>query len=297
MTRIAVIGLGVMGKNHYRVLKSLPDVEVAAVCDPGVEGFDEPHYKDVDSMLENEELDAAIIAVPTNLHKEVALKCMDFGLALLIEKPVAPTVAEGMEILSVAKAKGVATAVGHVERFNPVVAALKKELKSKEILTISITRVGPYPPRIADVGVITDLAVHDIDLIRFITEKEITEVNIYKSKKIVDHYEDNAVLSFKLEDDIVANITTNWITPFKKRTIEIATNDAYYEANLIGQELVEYSAFKTNNSYVIRDCFVMKSEPLVNELKAFVEHVNGREAEYITSLEDGVEILKIIEGR
>ena len=125
----------------------------------------------------------------------------------------------------------------------------------------------------------------------------IIKKNIFKSKKIVDHYEDNAILSFKLEDDIVANITTNWITPFKKRTIEIATNDAYYEANLVGQELVEYSAFKVNNSYVIRDCIVMKSEPLANELKAFVDFVNGRPAGFLTSLEDSIEILKIIEER
>lgn len=297
MTKIAVIGLGVMGKNHYRVLKTIPEVTVAALCDPDVKGFEEPHFDDVDQMLSSVELDAAIISVPTFLHKEIALKCIEKGLALLIEKPVAPTVKDGTEILNFAKEKGTRTAVGFVERFNPVVAALKKELEGKEILSVSIVRVGPYPPRIADVGVITDLAVHDIDLIRFITGKEIIKKNIFKSKKIVDHYEDNAILSFKLEDDIVASITTNWITPFKKRTIEIATNDAYYEANLIGQELVEYSAFKVNNSYVIRDCIVMKSEPLVNELKAFVDFVNDRPADFLTTLEDSIEILRIIEER
>lgn len=124
---------------------------------------------------------------------------------------------EDAEYLSrLAEEKGVKTAVGHIERFNPVVRELKKELAGKELYTISVTRVGPFPPRIADVGILTDLAVHDIDLIRFLTGSEIRKCSIYKSQKIHDHHEDNAVLSFELENEIVANITTNWLTPFKK---------------------------------------------------------------------------------
>ncbi len=295
MTRIAIIGLGVMGKNHYRILSSMQDVEIAALCDPVPTELEGRHYEDLDKMLSTEELDAAVIATPTFMHKDIAVKCIEKGIALLIEKPVASTVKEGSEILAVAREKNVRTVVGHVERFNPVVCALKKELEGKEIHTLSIVRVGPFPPRISDVGVLTDLAVHDIDLIRVITRKEIAESCIYKSKKIIDHFEDNAVLSFKLEGDTVANVTTNWITPFKKRTIEVATEDAYYEANLISQELVEYSSYKVNNSYVTRGCFVRKGEPLKGELEAFVHYVNNGSINELASLEDSIEILKVLE--
>jgi len=135
---------------------------------------------------------------------------------------------------------------------------LKNEIKDKEIYSINITRVGPFPPRIADVGILTDLAVHDIDLIRFITKKEIVDTSIYKSQKIHDHYEDNAILTFKLEDDIIVLITINWLTTYKKRKIKVACKEAYYEANLLSQELVEYLNFKINNSFVVRECFVKK---------------------------------------
>ena len=206
--KIAVIGLGVMGKNHLRVLKTISGVEIPCVCDPIAEGdFGTTLYKDVDEMLNKESLDAVVIAVPTAFHKGVALKCIEKGINLLIEKPVAPTAIEGAEIQRAAARANVKTAVGYIERFNPVVNGLKAELEGKEIYNISITRVGPIPPRIADVGILTDLSVHDIDLIRFMTGKEILRSNIFKSQKIHNHYEDNAILSFELSGDITASIT------------------------------------------------------------------------------------------
>lgn len=294
--RIAIIGLGVMGKNHYRVLKTLEGAQVAALCDPVAVIAGEHVYKSPDQMLSEAKPDAAIIAVPTFLHKEIALKCMELGVPVLIEKPVAPTVEEGVSVLSASMEKGVKAAVGHIERFNPVVTALKKELAGKEIYSISITRVGPFPPRIADVGILADLSVHDIDLIRFITGKQIKAVSIHKSKKIINHHEDNAVLSFKLEGDTVASITTNWLTPFKKRKIEAATKDAYYEADLMSQELTEYSSYKENNSFAVRNCFVQKGEPLRNELSCFVGFLKGAAALDLATIEDSIATLEVIKG-
>jgi len=294
MLKIAIIGMGVMGKNHYRVLQTIPEVEIVGLCDPvAKDEFSHKLYPDLDEMLQSLEIDVAIIAVPTFLHKEVALKCMNKGIHLLIEKPVASNIEDGKEILAVANEKNLKVIIGHIERYNPVVQALKNEIKDKEVYSINITRVGPFPPRIADVGILTDLAVHDIDLIRFITKKEIVDTSIYKSQKIHDHHEDNAILTFKLEDDMIASITTNWLTPYKKRKIEVACKEAYYEADLISQELIEYSNFKINNSYVVRNCLVKKAEPLLNELISFIGYIQGKDT-IGANIEDSIKTLQII---
>ncbi len=299
--RIGVIGLGVMGKNHLRVLNTIADAEIIAVCDPVAEGdFGVPLFKSVDEMIETTKFDGMIIAVPTAFHKEVALKCINKGINVLIEKPVAPTAKDGLEILKAANKAGVKTAVGYIERFNPVVASLKEELKGKELYSISMTRVGPIPPRIADVGILTDLSVHDIDLIRHISGKEILNSNIFKSQKIHNHYEDNAILSFELEGDVTASITTNWLTPFKKRVMEVAAKEAYYEADLMSQGLSEYSSYQgTNrfNSYAVSDIFVKKQEPLLNELHAFIRFIKTGERQNLASIEDSVKTIEISQGK
>jgi len=298
MLKVALIGLGSMGKNHYRVLKTLPNVQITALCDVAKpEGYPEPFYDDVDTLLKEADFDAALIVVPTFLHKEIALKCLEYGKNLFIEKPVASTCKEGEEILEKANQMGAKVCVGYIERFNPVVEALKNELKDKEIYSIGITRVGPFPPRIADVGILTDLSVHDIDLIRFISECEIEHQSIFKSQKIHNHHEDNAILSFKLNHSIVASITTNWLTPFRKRKIEVATKEAYYEADLMEQTLVEYSAYQKNFSYVIRNCMVKKEEPLVRELSAFVNYMLTNERGGLSSIEDSIITLQISGGQ
>ncbi len=295
--RIAIIGLGVMGKNHYRVLKSINTVEVVALCDAidQSSNFSEPFFTDINAMCDSIEFDAAILAVPTPLHLETAKLLIERGIDFLLEKPIASNAKDGEEILSLAKAKGVKVAIGHVERFNPVVNALKKELVGKEIYSISITRVGPFPPRIGDVGILTDLSVHDIDLVRYLSAQEFVDMHILKSKKIHNHSEDNAELTFQLQNGTVGNITTNWLTPFKRRKIEVACKEAYYEADLMSQELMEYSSYQTNSSYLSRWCFVQKGEPLRNELKAFIEYVKNGNIGDLASFEDSIKTLEIIE--
>jgi UDP-N-acetylglucosamine 3-dehydrogenase len=294
MKKIAIVGLGSMGKNHYRIFSMLEGVEVCALCDVVQnEPYKEPFYNDVEKMLDEVKPDAVIIAVPTFLHKEVALKCCERGIDIFIEKPAASTVEDAKEIQKAVERSGVKSCVGHVERFNPVVKALKEELQDKEIFSVAVTRVGPFPPRIADVGVLTDLSVHDIDLIRFITHKEILDQSIFKSRKIHNHHEDNAVLSFELGDSVIANITTNWLTPFKKRRIEVACQESYFEADLIAQSLTEYSSFNVNNSYVVRGCHIKKDEPLIQELEAFLDYLHTGERGALASVQDSIITLNI----
>ena len=239
MLKFALIGLGVMGKNHYRALQNVADVQITALCDPFCkENFAHKIYLGLDEMLESENLDAAVIATPTSLHKEAALKCMRKGLNLLIEKPVCANAADAQILLEEAQKRNLKVAVGHVERFNPAVAALKKELENEEIYSIQITRNAPFPQRIADVGILADLAVHDIDLIRFLSGKEIKSADIKCSRKIHAKFEDNAVLSFELEGEITALIATSWLAHRRKRTVEVACKGAVYEADLLNQSLV-----------------------------------------------------------
>ena len=294
MLKIAIIGMGVMGKNHYRVFQNLSNVDVCALCDIAQnEMYETPFFIDVETMLDEAKPEAVVIAVPTFLHKKVALQCIERGIHLFIEKPAASTVDDAKIIAKAAHEKGVKSCVGHVERFNPVVQGLKAELDGKEIYSVSITRVGPFPPRIADVGVLTDLSVHDIDLIRFITGKNILDKAIFKSRKIHNHHEDNAILGFELENSIIANITTNWLTPFKKRRIEVACKEAYYEADLMEQNLNEFSGFHVNNSYVIRGCHIKKDEPLIKENEAFVHYIKTGDIGSLASIEDSIITLEI----
>ncbi|HAR62771.1 MAG TPA: gfo/Idh/MocA family oxidoreductase [Candidatus Margulisbacteria bacterium] len=292
---IALIGYGIMGKHHYRVLKSMPEITLIAVCDPIItETLEENTYCDIDDLLAKETIDAAIISVPTYLHKEIAVKLIKRNIHILIEKPLASNPSQGTAIKEAMSSHNAKVIVGHIERFNPVIVQLKKEIQGKDIFSINITRVGPFPPRIADVGVLTDLAVHDIDLIRHLTQKRIEKVNIFKSITNHSRCEDNAIISLKLENDIIATITTNWLTPFKKRMVEVATSEAYYEANLMTQELLEYSSFQLNNSYVVRSCPVIKGEPLVKELQAFINYIKYGQVSDLATVDDGLCTLEVI---
>src|SRR4029079_11729704 len=130
------------------------------------------------------------------LHHEIALECIARKIHVLVEKPIASTVLEGREIVTAARRANVTLMVGHVERFNPAVETIKQAIKDEEILSIAITRVGPFPPRMSNVGVVIDLAVHDIDLIRWFTESEIIEVQPQLSSAVAER-EDIALLQFR----------------------------------------------------------------------------------------------------
>ena len=242
MLKFAIVGLGVMGKNHFRALQNVFGVRLAAVCDPCISDADvtvlcelfkernsaPKFYRDLDEMLASEPLDAVIIATPTSLHKDAALKCMQKGVNLLIEKPVASNAADAQILLDEAQRLNLKVAIGHIERFNHSAVAQKTELVNEEIFSIRITRNAPFPQRIADVGILTDLAVHDIDLIRYLSQKEIRDMSVMSSKKLHAKFEDNANLSFLLEGEILASISTSWLAPKRERKVEVAFKGAYF---------------------------------------------------------------------
>ncbi|NWG25848.1 MAG: Gfo/Idh/MocA family oxidoreductase [Pseudorhodoplanes sp.] len=303
--RVGVVGVGIMGANHARVFAGLPDVQLAGVADPSRAQRDlvtrvlgTPAVDNLDALLDLG-LDAVTIAAPTHLHHEIALKCIERGLHVLVEKPVASTVEEGREIIAAARQAGVTLMVGHVERFNPAVQAIKQAIESEDILSIAITRVGPFPPRMSNVGVVIDLAVHDIDLIRWFTDSEIVEVQPQLSNAIAER-EDIALLQFRTASGVLAHINTNWLTPFKARTVHVATRRKYLIGDLLTRQVSECFGFQPDGSYSMRHLSVGHEEPLRAELMAFVSAIRGKNRPAVTG-EEGVESLGIaircLEGR
>ncbi|MGN6573291.1 MAG: Gfo/Idh/MocA family protein, partial [Pseudolabrys sp.] len=180
--RVGVIGVGVMGSNHARVFAGLPGTELIGIADPDdkqaafvANTLGCRAVIDVDGLI-SLGVDAVTIAAPTHLHRDIAMACIARGVHVMVEKPIASTVEEGHDIISAARRAGVTLMIGHVERFNPAVEAIKEAIRNEDILSIGITRVGPFPPRMSNVGVVIDLAVHDIDLIRWFTDSDIVEV-------------------------------------------------------------------------------------------------------------------------
>jgi predicted dehydrogenase len=295
--RIGVVGVGVMGSNHARVLAGLAGVTLVGIADPdrkqadfvaqtlGCEGV-----ATVGELLDLG-LDAVTIAAPTQLHHEIALACIARGVHVLVEKPIASSVEEGNDIVAAAKRAGVTLMVGHVERFNPAVEAVKQAIRDEDILSIAITRVGPFPPRMSKIGVVIDLAVHDIDLIRWFTDSEIIDVQPQVSSAVAER-EDIALLQFRTASGVLAHINTNWLTPFKARNITVATRGKYVMGDLLTRQVTECFGFQPDGSYSMRHLSVGHAEPLRAELTAFLDALRSGEAPPVTG-EEAVASLEI----
>jgi UDP-N-acetylglucosamine 3-dehydrogenase len=295
--RVGIIGVGVMGFNHARVLAELPYVEVVGLADPDrsqamrvADALGCAAVADHKTLI-GLGLDAAVIAAPTHLHHAIALDCIAAGLHVLVEKPIAPSVEEGGQIVAAARRAGVTLMVGHVERFNPAVQSIKQAIEGEQILSIAITRVGPFPPRMSNVGVVIDLAVHDIDLIRWFTESDIVEVQPQLSSARASR-EDIALLQFRTASGVLAHINTNWLTPFKARTVHVATQEKYVIGDLLTRQVTECFGFQPDGSYSMRHLSVGHAEPLRAELIAFVDAIRTGVAPAVSG-EEGVASLAV----
>src|SRR5512132_1860787 len=295
--RVGVVGVGVMGSNHARVFVGLPGTELVGVADPDRKqaefvartlGCDAT--AGVEELLERR-VDAITVAAPTHLHRDIALKCIARGVHVMVEKPIASSVEEGREIIAAARRANLTLMVGHVERFNPAVEAIKEAICGEDILSIAITRVGPFPPRMSNVGVVIDLAVHDIDLIGWFTDSEIAEVQPQLSNAVAER-EDIALLQFRTTSGVLAHINTNWLTPFKARNVTIATRNKYIMADLLTRQVTECFGFQPDGSYSMRHLSVGHAEPLRAELQAFVAAIRTGKEPAVT-VEEGVATIEI----
>lgn len=297
LLRFGVAGAGVMGRNHARVLCDIRDVELTHVFDPdGVtaEGVAAAYGAAAVTTAEDfvaAGLDAAVVATPNRTHADLAVALLDKGVHVLVEKPIAATVEDARRIIDAARANDRVLMVGQVERFNPAVDAVKRAIDGDDIISIQITRVGPFPPRMGEVGVVIDLAVHDIDIIRHLTDSEITEVQPQLARTRAER-EDTALLQFRLENGVIAHITTNWVTPYKVRTLQVATRNKFVVADLITRQVTEYFGQQPDGSYQTRAVNSWPAEPLKKELEAFAHAIRTGEPPAVTG-EDGLRNLEV----
>ena len=316
--RAAVIGVGSMGRNHARVYSELAEAELVGVADVNllaaeriVQRYGGSAWDNYQQMLSRLEPDLVTVAVPTVEHCTVALEVIERGIHLLVEKPLAYTVDEGRSIIAAAADKGIQLMVGHVERFNPAVIALKSRLADGDlgrIFTIAARRQGPFPARVRDVGVVVDLAVHDVDIVRHVTGSEVVRVYAETERRIHSSYEDLLDGTMRLDDGTVATLTTNWLTPTKIRELAVIGERGMYLVDYITQDLTfydnatahggEWETLRTlrgvSEGSMTRYA-IPKQEPLRSELQAFCQAVASASAVPVSGA-DGLRAIELAQA-
>jgi len=276
---VGIVGVGSWGRNHVRVLRSL-GVAVAAVCDVNEERARsvareygvERYYTSLDAMLSRENLDAVTICTPSITHADCAVKALEIGLHTFVEKPLASNIEECLRIVDAMKSSGRIVMTGFIERFNPAVRKAIELLETDEIgeiLMIHGRRIGWWPERIGDVGVVKDTAIHDIDLTRFILKEDPTQVYARGGRyfhKLEDHVQ--AILSFE-DGSKAAFIEANWLTPRKKREMELTGSGGVILIKFLTQEV------SLEKADIVIEPIVRQEEPLKLELQHFVECVSS----------------------
>jgi UDP-N-acetylglucosamine 3-dehydrogenase len=289
--RVALVGLGTMGRNHLRVLVNLEGVELAAVCDQDARqlgeagrGYSVPTFESWDQAFAKTRLDAAVIAVPTRFHLQAAMAALDRGLHVLVEKPLASDLDEGRRLVEAARRAGRLLAVGHIERFNPAIRELQRHVAAGEIgriFQIQARRQGPFPARIRDVGVVIDLATHDLDVMDHVVASPVQRLYAETEQRIHTEHEDilNALIRF--DSGVLGVLQVNWLTPTKIRELSVLGEKGLYLCNYMTQELTYFenaelgasardpqSVQSVSEGQVV-SLPVTKAEPLQLELESF----------------------------
>jgi len=313
--RLAVIGAGAMGRNHLRVLDDLEGVELVGVADADgatVErvsrSFHVEGYQDYRELLRAARPDAVVVAVPTVLHCEVVMHALDQGASVLVEKPIASTEDEAHQMIGAAKRAGVLLTVGHIERYNPAILELHKRLRRGDlgrVFKMHARRLGPFPPRVRDVGVVIDLATHDVDIMRFLSASEVKRVYAETARQIHTEHEDLLSGLLRFEDDSIGVLDINWLTPTKIRELLVTGERGMFHANYLSQELYFYENNYVKSAWdalsriegvsegdMVR-LRIEKMEPLRVELSRFVQAIRGEEGVSLVSGEEGLAALRV----
>lgn len=282
-TRVGVVGVGHLGQHHARIYASLPQCELVGVVDvdPRVaqkfaRQYNCEGYTDYRQLFGK--VDALSIVVPTVYHHAVATECLNAGIHLLVEKPITSTVEQAQELISIASARSLVLQVGHIERFNTAVMRLKQLVNRP--LFIEGHRLGPYDPRIKDVGVVLDLMIHDLDIVLQLVNSPLKSVE-GAGVGVYGQNEDIANARLHFENGCIANLTASRITPSRKRKIRIFQPDAYLSIDYIEQEVEIFQRIPVEDpepgmpkiSIVRRKEKIEKKEPLRLELVHFLDCV------------------------
>lgn len=311
--RAGLIGLGMMGRHHARVLRSLEGVELVAVADAGGD-----HYGAADGMevLPDVEsliavgIDYCMVAVPTALHDEVGLTLAAAGVHTMIEKPLARDVAGARKLAEAFEQSGLVAAVGHIERYNPSLQSLRTRLEAGElgeVYQIITRRQGPFPSRIADVGVVKDLATHDIDLTAWVAQQPYKSVAAQTAHKSGREYEDLVAVTGLLADGTVTSHLVNWLSPMKERVTVVTGDRGTFVADTLNADLTfhangivptewdDIARFRGVTEGDMIRYAIAKPEPLRTEHEAFRDAVLGRQADIVT-MQQGLATVAVAEA-
>lgn len=311
--RAGLIGLGMMGRHHARVLKELDGVELVAVADEfgdahGVAGG-LPLVRSVHELLEHR-LDMVVVAVPTSTHEETALALADAGVHMMVEKPIASDHLAGRRMVEAFASKGLVGAVGHIERFNPALQSLRARVAQGElgeVYQIATRRQGPFPARIADVGVVKDLGTHDIDLTAWLAQSPFTHIAAQTASRSGREHEDLVAATGRLANGAVTNHLVNWLSPMKERLTVVTGERGAFVADTISVDLTFYANgtittewenvanFRGVSEGDVTRFALAKREPLRVEHEAFRDAVLGVRDDVVT-LEEGLDTLVVAEG-
>ncbi|MGZ7043269.1 MAG: Gfo/Idh/MocA family oxidoreductase [Methanobacterium sp.] len=294
---VGVIGVGAMGYNHARVYSKLENANLMAVSDLLKEKAEEVSkeynakgFVDYNDILKMPEIEAISVCVPTTHHFNVVMDAIEHGKHVLVEKPIAFTLREAKTMVKAAKDEGVKLATGHVERYNPSVEKTKELIKNDvigEVVSASAKRVGPFPPRIKDVGVTIDLAIHEVDIMFYLFESPVSRIYANMGSRLEKcEYEDHAEIMSKFKNGIIGMLEVNWLTPYKKRKLEITGVDGIISIDYIDQSVNVYGKSTQNVD-------IPYKEPLKEELGSFLHAVKNDEEPKITG-EDGIYALKVV---
>jgi predicted dehydrogenase len=310
--RAAVVGVGAMGRHHARIYAEMAEVELVAVADTDPEALSQamarhhvPGFSDYRVMTEAEKPDFVSLAVPTSGHCLIATDLIERGIHVLVEKPITISIEEGRKLIGRARACGVDLSVGHVERFNPVVVALKQHLdqgRLGKLLQISVRRISGFPPRAEDVGVALDLATHDLDVMRHLVGAEVTRVAAETTQVLGRPCEDMLCGLLRFASGVVGLLNVNWLSPVKIRELMVHGERGMFVVNYLTQDLHFYENCAQDSNWESIQVFrgagegqmtrfpISRREPLRMELEAFVRSLQCDEPFPVTG-EDGLQAL------
>ncbi|GLI12043.1 oxidoreductase [Methanobrevibacter arboriphilus] len=294
---VGVIGVGAMGYNHARVYYRLDNANLIGVSDVSEstlskvsKKYDTKGYNDYMDLLKNPVIEAVSVCVPTTHHYNVVMAAIEHGKHVLVEKPIAFTLNEAEGMIEAAKEKGVKLSTGHVERFNPAVQKAKELIEMDiigDVVSASAKRVGPFPPRIKDVGVAIDLAIHDLDVMYYLFDDDVTQVYATMGSILEKcEYEDHAEIMTKFANGITGILEVNWLTPYKRRALEITGTDGIISIDYMDQSVDVAGKFAQKVD-------IQREEPLKYEITSFLNSIMDNKDMEITG-EDGLNALKMV---
>ncbi|MFN8083887.1 MAG: Gfo/Idh/MocA family oxidoreductase [Dermatophilaceae bacterium] len=311
--RAGLIGLGMMGRHHARVLSSLPGVDLVAVADaagdPHKVAGSRPVLGSVEELIAVG-IDYCLVAVPTAFHEPVGMALAEAGVHAMIEKPLAQNIEGAQRLADAFAAKGLVGAVGHIERYNPALQQARARIESGElgqVFQITTRRQGPFPARIADVGVVKDLATHDIDLTAWVARQPYQAVSARTANRSGRPHEDLVAITGILADGTVTNHLVNWLSPLKERVTIITGEKGAFVADTLTADLTFYAngviattwddvaRFRGVSEGDVLRFAIAKPEPLRVEHENFRDAILGKQADIVT-MEQGLRTVVVAEA-